>query len=165
MTTLTTDQQDAPAPGNEPPIFEETLDELSDLDALLEESMQSERAKAEAKAARERLKRSGLSATERIEDEARIAAWEAANEWENVANVGQFRRFNCACGQHYTVFEQLMVRQRHRHLRDSSRWQQQSAGSLTLPNETVLRHTAIASCEACIATKGWDLSNATEWRI
>ena len=143
----------------------ELNDDFDDLNALLSDSLQSERERADAKATRERLKRGGLSTTERIEDEARIAAWEARHEWEDVANVGQFRRYDCHCGQHHTVFEQLMVKQRHRHLRDSFRWQQQAASQVVLPNETVIRLISVPVCECCIATKGWDLSTATEWRL
>lgn len=138
---------------------------FDDLDALLADSLQAERDKLETKLTRERLKRGGLSHTERIEDEARIAAWEARHEWEDVANVGQFRRYDCHCGQHYIVFEQLMVKQRHRHLRDSFRWQQQTASHIALPNETVVRLTPVPACASCLTNKGWDLSTATEWKI
>ena len=139
--------------------------DFDDLNALLADSLESEREKVEAKAARERKKRGGLSQTERIEDEARIAAWEARHEWEDIANVGQFRRYDCACGQHHTVFEQLMVRQRHRYLRDSFRWQQQAASQMALPSETVLRLTEVPVCGSCMDSKGWDFTHSTEWRI
>lgn len=139
----------------------ETLD---DLEALLGESMASVKEEAEAKAARERIKRGGQSTAERQADAERMRRWELAHEWKIVANVGLFKRYACTCGSVTTVFEGLMTRQTHRHLRDSSRWQVVQAVRADLPNETMIQHHPRTTCPECAGKLGFDLSRAGEWK-
>lgn len=143
----------------------EREDDFDDLNALLAESLTTIKETAEAKLSRERLKRGGITAEERRADAERIAAWEAKHEWLDVANVGQFSRFSCGCGTSYTVFTQLMIRQRHRHLRDSFRWQQQQTTQAALPNETVIADYPVKTCASCADSKGWIMAHATEWKF
>jgi len=134
------------------------------LDALLEESMETVREAKEAKAARERAKRGGQTAAEQAEDTERIRRWELANEWKAVANVAVFDRAICSCGARSSVFSQLMVRQQHRHLRDSQRWQASTKNLVDLPSETVFRERAVRMCAACAPVHGFDLVTATIWK-
>jgi hypothetical protein len=161
------DLLDAPARKPQPDAAEpdEPDADFDDLNALLAESLTTVKETAEAKIARERLKRGGITAEERRADAERIAAWEAKHEWLDVANVGQFSRFSCGCGTSYTVFTQLMVRQRHRHLRDSFRWQQQQTAQAALPNETVIADYPVKTCAGCADSKGWIMAHATEWKF
>ena len=138
--------------------------EADPLDALLEESMGAVREAKEAKAARERAKRGGQTAAEQAEDAERIRRWELANEWKAVANVAVFDRYTCACGSSQLVFSQLMVRQSHRHLRDSQRWQASTKNSAGLPSETVVRERAVMMCAGCAPAHGFNMQNPTIWK-
>lgn len=147
-------------------LLEELMeaDEADPLDALLEESMGAVREAKEAKAARERAKRGGQTAAEQAEDAERIRRWELANEWKAVANVAVFDRYICACGSSQLSFSQLMVRQQHRHLRDSQRWQASTKNSAGLPSETVIRERAVLMCGGCAPVHGFDMQNPTIWK-
>jgi len=134
------------------------------LNELLAESLAAAREQLEAKAARERAKRGGLSAAQQPEDAERIRRWELAHEWKAVANVAMFERHTCACGRHQTIFRQLMTRQQHRHLRDSQRWQRADASLADLPNEVVVQKWETPMCPACAPQAGFEFRNVTEWQ-
>jgi hypothetical protein len=136
---------------------------FGELDDLLAEALTEQRTAREAKEARERTKRGGQSSTEREADAERIRRWEAQHEWRAVANVAQFHRYSCQCGKHSTVFEQLMERQQHRHLRDSQRYQLTKTTKADLPNEVVIRKTSVPVCPSCALLAGWDLNKSTVW--
>lgn len=137
---------------------------IDPLDELLAESLAATREAADAKIARERIKRGGGSAKERAEDEARIQRWELAHEWKPVANVALFERHECACGRHQTIFRQLMIRQQHRHLHMSQRWQQTTASIADLPSEVVVQKWASPICVQCAPRAGFTFNNVTEWQ-
>lgn len=134
------------------------------LNELLVESLAAAQEQLEAKAARERAKRGGLSAAQQAEDAERIRRWELAHEWKAVANVALFERHTCACGRHQTIFRQLMTRQQHRHLRDSQRWQRADASLADLPNEVVVQKWETPMCPACSPQAGFEFRNVTEWQ-
>ncbi len=142
-------------------------DTFSELDELLAKKIHDAQAKqalqGKVAAARERLKRGGTSAAERAEDLARIARWEALYEWKDDANVALYHRFSCACGAHSTVFEAMMRKQQHRHLRDSRRWVAADSWSPDLPNEVAIRKTSTPICPKCSEGKGFGFRNVTEW--
>lgn len=145
-------------------LLAESEPESDPLAELLAESLTATREAAEAKAARERRKRGGQSATEAAEDAERLRRWELAHEWRPVANVALFERHTClTCGQHQTIFRQLMQRQQHRHLRDSQRWQQVEASLASLPNEVVVQTWETPMCPACAAQAGFSFDRVTEW--
>lgn len=137
--------------------------ESDPLDDLLAESLAASREALEAKLARERRKRGGQSAEQQAEDAERIRRWELAHEWRPVANVALFERHECACGKHHTIFRQLMTRQRHRHLRDSQRWQQADAALADLPNEVVVQKWETPMCPTCAPQAGFEFRRVTEW--
>lgn len=138
-------------------------DPLDDLDALLEESMGTVKQEAAARAARERLKRGGQSAAERLEDAARIREWEDRNEWRTVANAAVFVQYECACGSLHSVFGGLFAEQDHRHLRQAKRWAAIAQAKADLPNHTFIRAVATPVCYDCAGEKGWSFGNATVW--
>lgn len=142
-------------------------DTFSELDELLatkiHEAAEKSTLQSKVAQARERLKRGGTSAAERAEDLARIARWEALYEWKDDANVALYHRFTCACGAHNTVFEAMMRRQQHRHLRDSRRWVKAETWLPDLPNEVAVRKTSTPICPRCSESKGFDFRNVTEW--
>lgn len=143
----------------------DTSNDSDPLDELLAESLAAVREAAEAKAARERRKRGGQSAAEAAEDAERLRRWELAHEWKPVANVALFERHTCdSCGRHQTIFRQLMIRQQHRHLRDSQRWQQAEASLADLPNEVVVQKWSAPMCPACSPQAGFEFRNVTEWQ-
>lgn len=144
---------------------EEPTKPTLDLDDLLAESMVSVKAEREAKAARERLKRGGLSAADQAADAERIRQWELANEWKVVANVAMFERYRCACGRQQTIFRQLMQRQQHRHLRDSMRYQRAETQKADLPNEIAVQKWEVPMCTHCSPAAGFDFNTqqVKEW--
>lgn len=146
-----------------PPV---AADDMSELDDLLEEAMAGQRDAAAAKAARERLKRGGLSAAERAEDAARIAAWEAAHEWEAVASVAVWHQLRCSCvtAMSVTVFQGLFTRETHRRLKALQRWRRVEAADAKLPPETAIRVVPVPMCAACSEGKGWSFDNAYLWK-
>lgn len=142
----------------------ETETGFDELDSLLSESLASVRESAAAKAAKERMKRGGLSAAEQAADAERIRRWELAHEWRPEANAALFERLTCRCGSHSTIFKQLLQRQVHRHLRSSQRWQAVAASRADLPNEVIFKEVKTAMCPACASAAGFDLSlPAREW--
>lgn len=145
-------------------LTESQADDSDPLAELLAESLAATREALEAKAARDRAKRGGQSATQQAEDAERIRRWELAHEWKAVANVALFERHECACGRHQTIFRQLMTRQQHRHLRDSQRWQQADASLTDLPNEVVVQKWQTPMCPACSPQAGFEFRNVTEWQ-
>lgn len=131
-----------------------------DLESLLAESMGAVADERATRAARERLKRGGQSALERAEDAARVAAWEAAHEWEAIASVAMFEDSRCKCGMSARRFAGLFTREAHRHLKTAERWRRVEASDAKLPNETALRVIYSPMCESCAFDKGWDLAKA-----
>ena len=132
------------------------MTDFDDLEALLGEAKAAERDAREAKDARERVKRGGLTPAQRAEDEARLREWEARHEWRAVANVAQFERHRCACGRQQTIFRQLMQKQQHRHLRDSVRYVQVDAQIAALPNEILVQKWNTPMCTECAPRVGFD---------
>lgn len=137
--------------------------DFSDLDNLLSESLSLSREAKEAKEARLRRKAGWQTPAEKAEDDARLHRWEMANEWKAVANVGLFHRYTCTCGASHTIFEGIMHRQEHRHMKFSMRWQAAEASLAALPTETAVRVTAVPVCSSCAASRGFDLAKATVW--
>lgn len=139
--------------------------DIDDLDALLGESMAVKRSNDAAKAAKERLKRGGMSQAERLETEALIRQWELAHEWKPEANVALFTRQVCHCGVEQTCFNRLMTRMRHRHLAHSAmRWLPAEVAQSVLPNETTIRVVKVPLCGSCAETKGWSMVNPILWK-
>lgn len=140
-------------------------DDFSDLEALLDESMGVLKESAAVKAAKDRLKRGGLSLREKLADEIRVAEWQLKHEWEAVANAVHFSRQVCACGHASSVFLGLMERQQHRHLKNGTqRWFAVKESKAALPNEVIIRTISVPVCECCALDKGWDFTKATEWK-
>jgi hypothetical protein len=149
------DEEAAPAPTSDP-------DDLTDLDALLGEAM-AERSTAQSVADARKKAKGGYALSP--DDLARIRAWELAREWLPVANVALFHRYECKCGKHSTVYEGLMLEQRHRHNKTANRWTTQENADSKLPNQTAIRKSQVPMCPACANTKGWDMRAKLEWHI
>ena len=135
-------------------------DGFDELEALLGEALADR--KTTVKQLRAKAKGGfGLS----TEDQGRIRAWELAKEWLPVANTALFKRYACVCGFHTTVFEGLMLEQRHRHSSHANRWTVQEAALASLPNKTAIRTTRIPMCQRCAASKGYSLVTDLEWQV
>lgn len=132
--------------------------DFDDLEALLTEAKDAERTAREAKDARERVKRGGLTASQRAEDEARLRDWEAKHEWRDEANVALFERYRCACGRQQTIFRQLMRKQVHRHLRDSVRYVKMDAQSIHLESEILVQKWETPMCTECAPRNGFSFT-------
>lgn len=135
-----------------------------DLETLFAEAMHGARESAEAKNARERIKRGGLSAVERAADAERIRQWELKHEWIAVANVAAFEEHVCmACDTAHRVFTGVLIRQRHRNLQNGAmRWQPGTVKT-GLASEVAIRRIEQPMCEDCAESNGWDLSTWTTW--
>lgn len=139
--------------------IDETFDELEE---LLEGAL-AERADIEkVKAARAKAKGGyGLSP----EDLERVRQWELRKEWLPVSNTAIFKRYVCACGFHSTVFEGLMLEQKHRHDTHANRWTAQETSVASLPNNTAVRVKKIPMCQRCAASKGFPISSEVIWEV
>ncbi len=148
-----------PVPDAEAPDADDDLDEL---EALLGEAMADRKIAEAVKQARAKAKGGfGLSA----EDQERIRKWELAKEWLPVANCAVFKRYVCQCGYHSTVYESLMLEQRHRHSQHANRWTRQEAAVADLPNRTAIRSVKIPMCQRCALGKGYSLVTNLEWVV
>lgn len=144
---------------------------FDDLDFLLTESVALRNEEREAKAAQERLRRrsaSGRTAEEVAEDEARVREWELKHQWEAIAAVALFEKHKCMnCGRSQTIFRQLMLKQQHRHLPDTLRWQQvdQLPDGVELPAEIQVQKWETGMCTHCAAEFGFDFKQVavSEW--
>lgn len=135
---------------------------FDELEALLGEAMADRKTAEAVKQLRAKAKGGfGLS----TEDQGRIRAWELAKEWLPVANTALFKRYVCTCGFHTTVFEGLMLEQRHRHSSHANRWTAQEAALASLPNKTAIRTAQIPMCQRCAASKGYSLVTDLEWQV
>jgi hypothetical protein len=139
--------------------------DLDDLESLFSEAMAGAREVAEARTARERIKRGGQTAAERAADAERIKAWEAKHEWIAQANVAAFEEIVCTtCDTAHRVFTGLMQRQKHRTQgHGAMRWQAQAQATAGLPNEVAIRRVERVMCEDCAPGFGWPLDVWTEW--
>lgn len=136
-------------------------DPFAELEAELEKAVASQRAAKEAKAAKDRLKRGGMSAKDLAEDMLRLRDWEAKHEWKAAANVGLFIQHQCKCESVNDVFEGIFRREVHRHLQDSTRYVKVTSSLADLPNETVIQIRYCDVCELCAEEKGWNLAAPT----
>ena len=144
------------------PAADEPDEGFDELEELLGEAMKDKKLAEEVKAARAKAKGGfGLSA----DDLARIKRWELAKEWLPVANVALFRRYECDCGYHSTLFEGLMLEQRHRADTHANRWTTQETSQAALPNKTAIRKSYVPLCQRCAAGKGYSLVTDIEWEI
>ena len=138
---------------------EEGFDEL---EALLGDAMEERATRDQVKTLREKAKGGyGLSAA----DSERIRQWELRKEWIAVSNTAIFKRYICACGYHSTVFEGLMLEQRHRHDSHANRWTAQDTSVASLPNNTAVRVKKIPMCQRCASVKGFPISSEVIWEV
>ncbi len=142
------------------PVAAPTTDSLDDLDALLAESTTAMRDAQAAKAARDRVKRGGLTQRELAEDLERIRAWEAAHEWAAAANAIRFLQQDCECGRSHQIFTGLLRREVHRTMRFSQRWVAVPSALADLPNEVLIARAKVPLCGHCAEGKGWDVTKA-----
>jgi hypothetical protein len=141
-------------------------DGVADLDELLAESLDQVREERAVKATRQRVRKSGWTGVDPADAE-RIRRWELANEWLAVANVALFHRYRCInCSRQQTVFGQLMLRQEHRHLRNTQRWQRTDTNRADLPSEVVVQKWVTPMCTECAYLAGFEMGKGkvTEWK-
>lgn len=140
----------------------EAPDDFSDLEALLTEAKLEKKTGEAVKEARAKAKAGyGLS----VEDLERIKRWELEREWQPVSNVALFRRYECLCGYHSTVFEGLMLEQSHRTMRDSNRWTAATTETTGLPSTSAIRKTSVLMCQRCATQHGYSLATSLVWEI
>jgi hypothetical protein len=137
-------------------------DPVDELDSLLADAMSEHN---EAKSVVEARKRAKGGFGLGKDDLERIRKWELAKEWLPVANVALFRRYTCQCGFHATVYEGLMLEQRHRHSTHANRWTDQKTSVASLPNKSAIRKSAVPMCRRCATGKGYSLATDLEWNI
>lgn len=146
-----------PAPDADDP--EEGFDELEE---LLAGAMSEKADEQRVKEARAKAKGGyGLSP----DDLERVRQWELRREWIAVSNTAIFKRYICACGYHSTVFEGLMLEQRHRHDKHANRWTNQDASVASLPNNTAVRVKKIPMCQRCAGGKGFPITSDVIWEV
>jgi len=138
---------------------EEGFDEL---DELLAGALEERKVAEQVKVARAKAK-GGFQLD--AADLERIRRWELEREWTAVANTAIFRRYQCACGFHATVFEGMMLEQKHRTDSHAHRWTNIEAPQAGLPNTTAIRVQETEFCQRCAAPKGFELAGATIWKV
>lgn len=153
------DQLLNPKPQPDADDAEEGIDELED---LLAGAMEERKIAQQVKDARAKAK-SGFQLGK--DDLERIRRWELEREWLPVANTVFFRRSECACGFHSTVFEALMLEQRHRHSQFANRWTKAETSQAELPNKSVIRREYVPMCQRCCTGKGFQLAGAQQWEV
>jgi DNA-directed RNA polymerase subunit M/transcription elongation factor TFIIS len=100
-------------------------DDLSDLDELLDESMETVRAKAQYEADLKARKRNfvGMSREEVEFCNSRMAAFELARIWELQYTISVWAIYECQkCGRERMVFSRLMEHQVSRNNAKTTRW-------------------------------------------
>jgi hypothetical protein len=142
-------------------LITESSGSIPDLDDLLGTAKAEAKDKAEAKAARQRLVKGGLSDREREEDLARLREWESRNLYKPVANVACFIESSCTkCGDYTYLFTGLMERQVHRHVATTQRWLKTDIIKTDLDNEVMVREQTTPFCVECMADVGFTFNNA-----
>lgn len=136
---------------------------FAELDELLAEAIQDKKVAEQVKAARAKAK-GGFNLSP--EDLERIRRWELEKEWKAVAVAAVFLRTECSCGYHSTIFQQLMLEQKHRNDQHANRWTQQLPDTIPdLPSKTIIRKQMTAMCQWCAEEKGFPLTGATYWEV
>ena len=144
------------------PDAAEPEDSFDELEALLSGAKAEAAEITRIKIARGKA-RGGFGISE--EDAERIRRWEMEKEWIPVSNTAIFKRYVCSCGFHSTVFEGLMLEQRHRHDKHANRWTAQETSVATLPNNTAVRLKKIPMCQRCAGGKGFPISSEVIWEV
>ncbi len=144
-----------PVPDADDP--EEGFDELEE---LLGEAMKERKLGESVKSARAKARSGYQLAPDDLE---RIRKWELAREWQAATNVALFHRYACACGNHQTVFEGLLLEQRSRTNATSIRWTAQATPTAGLPKKTAIRKSTVPMCQRCTAQAGYSLNTDLEW--
>lgn len=148
-------EQDAAGEAATPPT------DIDPLEALLAESMEPVRAKAEMRANRDKLARGGLTAQERKEIESKIREWESKVEWKGEANVLLIIRQECTrCGLRWHSNGGLFTRQVHRAQSHARRWVRAESELAQLPNETALKLEHVGMCYGCADERGFKVDSA-----
>jgi len=161
-TSLETDFDELESIINPKPTRDSDSGDFDDLEALLGEALADKKQIEQVKAARAKAKGGfGLSAA----DLERIKSWELVKEWLPVANVALFHRYTCNCGFHVTLFEGLMLEQRHRSDSRANRWTSQDEEQSGLPMKTAIRKSDVLMCQRCAAGNGYPLATDLEWSI
>lgn len=140
------------------------FDDFADLNAAIADQLQLKADAAAAKAARERVKRGGASGFGlQPDDLARIAAWEAAQEWKAVAAVALFEVESCLrCETESERFVQFMRLDHHRALRDSARVVRDDFPNPELPKRVYRQRRIVPMCPDCAESSGWLFDNVQE---
>lgn len=124
------------------------LNDMSDLDALLEVSMQESAASRRVKALRQKI--AVHKATP--DDLKALAEAEFIASWHPVANALVFNRYQCPeCGARLTVFDCLMEEQENKWNKTSHRWLRREVQSPALPTKTIIREHNLNACGDCFA--------------
>jgi hypothetical protein len=158
MNAILQDRDEPAAPAGLEEVQDE-LDELlgqgggqapvDDLDALLRESVQARDEALTIANMRKRLQRGALSAKEKEEIAATVAAWEARNVWSTVANVAVFEEVVCTCGFYTRVFSHLMHKQQHKTSPGITRLIRTEQIVEGLPRLTAQQQSTVEMCWEC----------------
>lgn len=101
----------------------------------------------------------GLPSAEYTQLLADVRRIENVREWLAVADVAMFQIQHCtACDNYAPLFTGLFQRQRHRHMRDSMRWQAATEPeNRGLPKEIKTTTSHIPFCHFCIEDFGYPI--------
>lgn len=150
---------------NDDPIADGDSD-LADLDTLFKQIMTEANTEAQAKKAKERLKRGGQTAIEVAADMALVQKWEAMHLWLPKATVAAFIAYHCkCCGATNRVFTGLMEKQLSRQDATTKRWVAVGRADPNLPREIGTRGESVAMCEQCLLVNwGCAMPSQEEWK-
>lgn len=124
---------------------------------LLKRAVKKQLEDAAYKASRDRLKKGGSNQF-LAEDIARIAHWEAENEWSPEATVAVFERTMCECCKSTTrAFQGVLQRQVSKINRYSRRWTTVQTHDPKLPRVVGYRTRKVDWCAECITEAGFSV--------
>ena len=134
-------------------------DDLSDLDALLGESLELRKGKFEVSAARKALRRNNHTGTERALLMAIVSRWEIAREWEVEGQDAVFEAQRCACcGNIQHHFLGVFQRQKSKAEPNCYRWlSSDHASYVTAELSRGIKEdfSEVPMCIKCSVKQGW----------
>ena len=148
MTTL-----DSPLP--------DTLDDFSDLDALVAESMEAKLARKthEAKVAKAKKDKKAPPGSLFTDGNARSFLYESRREWIPAAQVAFYQQQFCThCQSYNSIFSGIFERQEDKSKVRIDRWVKPELDPVALaklPKETKVFEENVSQCACCAESQGW----------
>lgn len=153
-------------------LLEEEIDGLLDLDDLLTESVSLAKQAGAGKGYRKSLQQavSAKASSDEIDlIRAKIAEWEAAQEWNTKGTCILITTQVCACGSKTEMFGGLYLHQTHKTIATAQRWTSLVKGQKEpkgLPKHVIRRDVKVPACIQCAKSlHGFDFNSPLTWEF